>query len=250
MVSVLGAVVTTGTLAHTIHYGLVVVGVVGLGTILLPHTVHRGSAATSPPARPARDVHESRVVALRRRAADGDLATLTSLGPIEGIVAPPPTDPLATLWLPLALVGSTTAAGVHAAIGPAHLGVLPAFGVFFVGCALAQLGWSALLLLRPSRPLLLAGVVGNAALLLLWAGSRTVGLPGILPRREPVGAWDLLCAACEVLAVTACLVLLRRTRDRRLPAMTPWLDWHGRAHAVAALGVAALLLASVSGAPA
>ena len=236
----------TGALAHTIHYGLVAVGIVGLAGILLPHLVQRGSSSPTP-----RSGHEARVEHLRGLAATGGLATLA---PPEDLWVAPRVDEGRTLWLPLALVGSTAAAGVHAAIGPVHLDALPAFGAFFITCALAQAGWSASLLLAPRRSLLLVGVAGNSALLLLWAASRTTGLPGILPRREPVGVWDLLCAVFEAGAVAACVVLLRRTRGVRGGSealrVAPWLDWHPLAHLAVALGVTGLLLTSLAGVPA
>ncbi len=251
--TITGTIAGTGGFAHAIHYGLVAVGVVGIAGILLPHLVQRRSGSTAP-----RTGHEARVAQLRGLAATGGLTTLAS--PQDLWVAPR-ADPGRTLWLPLALVGTTAAAGVHAAIGPAHLAVLPVIGAFFVACALAQAGWSAALLLAPSRWLLLVGVAGHAGLLLLWAASRTTGLPGVLPRREPVGVWDLLAAVFEAGAVAACVVLLRGPHGpseahggsgdvTAALRVAPWLDWHPRAHLAVALSVTALLLASLSGAPA
>ncbi len=231
------AALEASALAHTVHYGLVVVGLVGLASLLLPPALASGAG------RPVRTEHEGRVEALRRRANAGDLATLAPVA--SRAPAATALDPVRTLWLPLALVGSTAAAGVHAAIAPAHLGPLPAFGLFFLACATAQLTWSAWVLLAPSSRVLVAGVVGNGALLLLWAASRTVGLPGVLPRAEPVGAWDLVCAAWEVLAVVACLVALRRAPS---VAVAPPLLWHRAATATAAASVVVLALVPLSGA--
>ena len=232
-------------MAHTVHYGLVVVGLVGLASLLLPAAL-AGNAV-----HPGRTAHDTRVESLRRRAAVGDLATLAPPEPARAPTAV--TDPVRTLWLPLALVGGTAAAGVHAAIAPAHLGPLPAFGAFFLGCAVAQLAWGARLLLAPGRPVLVTGVLGHGALLLLWAASRTTGLPGVLPRPEPVGAWDLLCAAWEVLAVVSCLVVLRRTgraAGAPRPTVAPLLDWHRAAIAGVALSVTVLALVNLTGAAA
>ena len=41
----------------------------------------------------------------------------------------------------------------------------PLLGIFFLACAAAQLGWTALVLVRPTRLLVEAAVVGNVALL-------------------------------------------------------------------------------------
>lgn len=174
-------------LAHGVHYAVIAAGLAGLGVLLLPQALHRsaGTAAWSavPTASPAGD----------REAA---------------------------LLLPLVVVGSTAAAGVHAVMTPPHLAELPLFGVFFGVCAAAQLTWVVLVLVAPSRAVLRAGVVGNAALLALWATTRVVGM-------EPVGAWDLGCAAWEI-GVTAGAVLLLRTPT--LPRMAPLTEWRPTAY--------------------
>lgn len=60
---------------------------------------------------------------------------------------------------------------------PAHwLDWIPA-GLFFAGVAVLQLMWAFLVWSRP-RPVLLAlGIAANAASVLLWVATRTVGLP-------------------------------------------------------------------------
>src|SRR5690349_5774243 len=144
-------------LAHGVHYGFVAAGLAGLAALLLPQALHRS--------------------------------------PSGGAVGWPsvarPSDSAGALVLPVVLVGSTAAAGVHAAMVPPHLSTLPLFAVFFAACAIGQLAWTALLLVAPTRPVLWIGVVGNGGLIALWAGTRAIGL-------EPVGPWDLACALWEV----------------------------------------------------
>ncbi len=228
---------SASTAAHTVHYALVVGGLVALAGLLGARLLPAGHR---PP-----DPHDLRVAALRRAATSGTLG----VRPVPA-TAPPPlaagTGP-ATALLPLALVASASAAGVHAAMGPAHLREQTAFGVFFAAAALAQLAWTALALGgRPGRGLLLAGVVGNSACIALWALSRTAGLPlGLLPAPEAVGAWDLAALAWELVVVGACLALLRAAHAGR---PTPPLAWHPAATAFLGASVTALALLSLSGA--
>lgn len=226
-------------LAHGVHYALVGVGLLGLAWLLAPQLVP-GAAGVLP-----RDDHARRVAALREAAATGRLLTV---GPTTACARPPRT---LSLHLPLAVVASAAAAGVHAAMGPAHLRTLPVFGVFFVVATVVQLTWAAAVLRSPSRPLLHLGIVLNLGFVGLWLLTRTWGLPlGLMPVPEAVGPWDLAAAAWELVVVAACAALLRAVPPTayaglRLP---PWADWHRGATAVAALSPVVLLVLSLSGA--
>ncbi|WP_300540628.1 hypothetical protein [uncultured Nocardioides sp.] len=155
------------------------------------------------------------------------------------------------LLLPLAVVSSTAAAGVHAAMGPLHFREATLFGLFFAGAALAQLGWTALVLRSVTPALLRAGMALNLGCVVLWAATRAWGLPlGLMPTPEPVGPWDLTAAAWELGVVAACAALLRARPPTsyaglRLPA---WVDWHRGATTTAVVSVLALLVLSLSGA--
>lgn len=221
-------------LAHTVQYAVVLGGVLGLALLLLPHALERLRVESAP----ARSAHEDRVLRLRELAADGRLAepgaTLTVVRPVREVAPPYPAAPSA---LPVALVSSAAAAGVHAAVGPAHLTDQPLVGMFFLACAAAQLGWTVLILVRPGRALLGAGVVGNTALVTLWGASRLSG-------SEPVGPWDLAATGWEIAVVLACVAL-------RAPAglrTAGWFDWPGLARGWAACSVLLLGLLSLSGA--
>ncbi|MDP2774355.1 MAG: hypothetical protein Q8O61_12455, partial [Nocardioides sp.] len=132
------------------------------------------------------------------------------------------------------------AAGVHAAVGPAHLADQPLSGIFFLACAAAQLGWTALVLVRPSRRLVETAVVGNVALLALWATSRLVGA-------EPAGPWDLAAALWEVAVVVGCVALLHPS-GRAHPAAR--IEWPAFAQGWFVGSVLLLALLSLSGASA
>jgi hypothetical protein len=126
-------------------------------------------------------------------------------------------------WLLAAAVGSVVAAAVHVVVTPEHFRESVLFGAFFVALAACQLGYAAALLVRPTSRLLAVGIVGAAGAVVLWALTRTVGLP-LGPevwRPEPVGALDLVAVAAEL---TTCLSLARalqgtsrRGRGRRSP---------------------------------
>lgn len=225
--------VGASTLAHGVHYAVLVTGLLGLLALLGPQWT--GGRTTHAP----RDEHERRVAELHRQLAGG-VTTLT---------APPgPALRRTGAALPIAVISSTAAASVHAAVGPAHFRELFLFGLFFAGSAIAQVVWSLLMVLRPSRSLLVAALVGNSVVLVLWAVTRTVGLPfGLLPSPEAVGPWDLCCGLWEAVVVVACAALLRSRYPVRLHVPT-WELWPRSAHVWAVVSVLALGALSVSGA--
>ncbi|WP_395690567.1 hypothetical protein [Nocardioides sp.] len=228
-------------LAHSVHFALVAAGLAGLGALLAPTVAHRSRP------RPARDTHDARVGALRaavaRYAAEGSVHALRT--PERGAVL---ESAGSTLLVPLAATSSLAAASVHAALVPAHLQERLVFGAFFVVVAVAQLAWADRALRRPDAGLLLAGAVGNLAVLVLWLTTRTVGLPlALLPEPEAVGAWDVTCAAFEVVVVGACVAGIRLAREGRdVRPAAPWREWSPVVHGWAAL-VATLLVALAIG---
>jgi hypothetical protein len=239
-------------LAHGIHYALVLGGVVGLGVLLLPQAFDRSRLLA--PARPRSEL-DQRISLLRASIADGTLLTgsptgsLTLLAPQHRAEGRTPLEARAsTLALPVAAVGCLAAAGVHAAVGPAHFSEGVPIGLFFAVCALAQLAWVLLLARTPDPRLVTAGLVGNLAVLALWATTRTVGLPGLLPGPEPVGAWDLASVVWELAAAAGCAVTL--LSGRAGPALVAWPRWHPAARAWLVGSVLVLGALSLSGASA
>ncbi|MGZ4454398.1 MAG: hypothetical protein ACXVWV_00285 [Nocardioides sp.] len=238
-----------GALAHGIHYALVAGGLVGLTLLLVPSLGHRpGRAAT-----PGRSEHERRIRALHQ-----DLLALrvaqesTGAVPLRRLtgVLPDAVRPAAStsyVALPLAVVSTAAAAGVHAAVCPDHLRESVVLGLFFGVAALAQLAWAGLALRGSTPALVRAGLVGNAAVVLLWLTTRVLGLPlGLLPAPESVGPWDVAATLWELVAVGACLDLLRHHRGAARSA--PWSRWPVPVRAFFAVSVVLLGALSISGA--
>lgn len=221
------------TLAHGIHYGFVLAGLLGIALLLAPGVLARAGLG-QPPA----DGHELRVADLRRRIAYGELATLD----VPAVPAPTIAFTGSRTALPLAVVASAAAAGVHAAVAPLHLRPDPGLAVFFLACAGAQVAWSARALKQSTPGLLLAGLLGNVAVLTLWLVSRTAGIPGVAHGHEPVGPWDVTCAGFELVVVAVCVVRLRDGLATQ--GVAPWWAWSPGPRTL--LAVAALLLATLS----
>jgi hypothetical protein len=96
---------------------------------------------------------------------------------------------------------SLLAAIIHLLVMPEHFEEWWGYGTFFLVVALAQGLYALFLLRRPGRPLLLAGVAGNLAIVILWLVTRTSGIPLLGPHAgeiEEVGALDLLCTLAEL----------------------------------------------------
>jgi hypothetical protein len=115
---------------------------------------------------------------------------------------------------------SGAAALIHVAVCPEHFEEGLVYGVFFAVSAGCQLGWSGLVATRYTSRLAPTGLLGNTAIVLLWAVTRTVGIP-LGPESgevERVGVLDLLCAGCEIGVVAICVLAIRHHVD---PWRTP-----------------------------
>ena len=141
---------------------------------------------------------------------------------------------------------SVGAAVIHFEVVFEHFSEYWLYGTFFLVSAWLQLIWAAWLGWRPSRPLLWAGVAGNAAIIAVYVLTRTVGdLVG--PGRgeaEAVGGIDVVCTAFEALLVAGALVLLWRrsgVAGRRIGRQAAGLVLAGTVVAVVAGTVAASL---------
>jgi hypothetical protein len=112
---------------------------------------------------------------------------------------------------------SVAAATVHAVVCPEHFDEGLLYGVFFAVSAIAQLTWAGLAILRPRHWVLAAGLAGNLAILVLWAITRTIGIP-LGPEAgevEAVGLLDTITAVFEVALVICCAWMLTlASRDR------------------------------------
>jgi hypothetical protein len=114
---------------------------------------------------------------------------------------------------------SALAALIHLWVAPEHFTKWWGYGAFFLVAASAQLLYAVLLVLRPNRTVLLLGIIGNSAIVLLWLLTRVVGIPIFGPEAwqvERVGMIDVCASASEAAIVVALggLLLWRLAQER------------------------------------
>ncbi|WP_131767018.1 hypothetical protein [Candidatus Protofrankia californiensis] len=100
----------------------------------------------------------------------------------------------------VAAFASLGAAVTHVAVAPSHFGDWPLSGVFFFATAIVQAGWALAVMRGGGWRTMVAGLLVNAGAFLLWAVSRTSGLP-VGPHAgmpEQVDRVDLTTVAFEV----------------------------------------------------
>lgn len=113
-------------------------------------------------------------------------------------------------WLLAAL--SLGAGVIHFAVSGEHYDLSWAHGTFFAVVAWLQLSWAVAVVLRPTRRMLIAGVLLNAGIVGVWAVSRVWGVP-IGPGAwtpESIAMSDALSSACEVGIVALVLAVIVR----------------------------------------
>ncbi len=114
---------------------------------------------------------------------------------------------------------SLAAALTHLWVTPEHFGEWWGYGAFFLVAASAQGLYAPLLVRRHTRTVLLAGIAGNLAIVLLYLLTRTVGIPFFGPEAgevEGVGFVDVCATASELgIAVALGAVMLRETTPER-----------------------------------
>lgn len=122
----------------------------------------------------------------------------------------------------VAVLLSAYAAVLHNWVLPEHYLEWWGYGLYFLIATSAQAFCAGLLVFWPRRWVFLVGILGNGAILLLYAFTRTLGIPFFGPAAwqvERVGALDLATAAAEVGLVVVLVQLLRRGPPRR-PAVS------------------------------
>lgn len=109
---------------------------------------------------------------------------------------------------------SLLAMAIHVSVAPEHFHEDVLFGVFFTITAACQLGWAVLAFVQPRRHWMLAGCLGNAAIVALWAYTRFVSLPlgPSAGSREDIGTRDVLATCAELLLVVTTAWALGRSR--------------------------------------
>jgi hypothetical protein len=119
-------------------------------------------------------------------------------------------------------LASLSAALIHVMAGVHHFAEWWLFGVGFMVMAVAQAVSAATLALSDARPALVAAVALNAPIVLLWAWSRTLGLP-IGPEAgtaEGIGVADVMASVTEAVIVAGAVASLRGARATTLSALS------------------------------
>jgi hypothetical protein len=132
-------------------------------------------------------------------------------------------DRMVSIFAPVAIIAaalSLAAAGIHFSVIQEHLEVDVAEGVFFFGIGVFQVIWAQVYLLRDSSRVAQVGALVNAAVVVLWVVSRTIGLPyGPTPWvPEGIGLVDLFATSFEIGLIG---VLLPRALPQRFAG---WLS--------------------------
>jgi len=145
---------------------------------------------------------------------------------------------------------SLGAAGIHFAVMSDHFNLTWYHGTFFAVTAWLQLAWAVAIVVKPSRRLLIAGIIGNLVIAEIWLVSRTIGIPfgpesGVA---EAVSFSDVLSTILEVGIVLGSLALLKpRFLDRPVPSASALPGVAGVGVLVAALATLSLTPAFASG---
>lgn len=112
-----------------------------------------------------------------------------------------------------AVILSLVAALIHFWVAPEHFDEWWGYGAFFLASGICQALYSPALLLWPRPSLFLVGIVGNLAIIVLWAVTRSVGVPFFGPAAgelESVGEIDVTSKLLELVLIIALMVLWRR----------------------------------------
>jgi hypothetical protein len=113
--------------------------------------------------------------------------------------------------LPAVAALSLIAGLIHLWVTPEHFEEWWGYGTFFLVAAVAQVLYVPLLLRWPNRIVLLLGIAGNSAIVLLYLLTRVVGIPFFGPEAgevEEVGIIDVCATMSEVAIVLALGVLM------------------------------------------
>lgn len=126
-------------------------------------------------------------------------------------------------WTAVLAAGlSLGAAAIHFGVIGDHFAEYPPYGVAFAALAWFQVGWAIAYLATPARQVATIGALVNAGAVVVWALSRTVGLPiGPEPGElEPAGPLDLLATAMELALIGLLAWNLAGDRIRLRPALS------------------------------
>ena len=139
---------------------------------------------------------------------------------------------------------SLGAAAIHFGVLGSHIEEWWGYGLFFAAVASLQAVWALLVVRSPARWLYWAGAAGNAAVIAVWAISRTAGIPAgpSAGEVEDMGFIDVLATGFQALIVAACLAVVGWRQMAARPLSTAVL-WTGTL--AVAVGVMAVTSASL-----
>jgi hypothetical protein len=146
---------------------------------------------------------------------------------------------------------SLGAAAIHFGVLGSHYEESWGYGVFFAAVASLQALWALLVVRSPGRWVYWGGAAGNAAVIAVWAITRTAGVP-VGPASgevEDAEFIDVLATGFQALIVVACLAIVgwRQMAARQLSASVLWTGTLAVAVGVMALTSASLVDWAASG---
>jgi hypothetical protein len=128
---------------------------------------------------------------------------------------------VARCWAGFASLGAGL---IHLAVVQEHFDEWWLYGTFFLAVGIAQIIWAVVALASDKPPWLALTAWCNFAIVVLWAVTRTTGLPfGPEPgQAEAVGRADVLCCVLELVVFGALMVVPRlAARDERTAGRRP-----------------------------
>ena len=117
-------------------------------------------------------------------------------------------------WLVRAALLSAVSGLIHMVLTPVYFAHWLGYGAFFFLASVGQFSYAAVLAVNPpNRIILWTGIAGNALIIVIWAITRTVGIPFFGPMAgqvEPVGFPDLISKLVESAVIVHLVFLLNR----------------------------------------
>jgi hypothetical protein len=120
-------------------------------------------------------------------------------------------------WPAAIALCSAVAGAVHWSVIREHFHESVLYGGFFLGLTIAQFGFSAWVVWRPTPALLRAAAMASIAVVLLWLATRTTGIPlgPAAGETEPFGGLDITASVAEFVTAVLCLLALRSIASTR-----------------------------------
>ena len=168
-------------------------------------------------------LHLVAAIALLVGGAGFVLAAIRRRGMAAHAVAASPPIPGVGRSLAVMVAGlSTGAAVIHLVAAPHHYEEIGDLGAGFLAAGVFQGVWAVACLSGPSTRTKRLGIAINAAIVLAWAYTRTVGLPvgAFAGAPEPVGFPDAATVVFELLLIAGLVLMGARSLDAEPPRAT------------------------------